>query len=429
VKEVLILTNYFPPCGMTAASRFAYFVENFYRYGIKPIVITRNWERPMSNPLDEIHPSGDTLKTVIDEKGASVIYYLPFSPKLRDRLLLKYGEDRFTFLRKFLLVFERLLPEIFPRMQPHYNLYSFARDYLAKHPEVKTVITTAQPYSFFLYGYWLKKKFPYLQMIADYKDDWNTRSINKWFDHISFGKNVIDALEKRNERKWLADVGCFTTVSENYCAKISAFTGKKGYVVANGYNPVEIDSIGPSELYPEFTITYGGTLIDIQDISIFINGFKRFLVETDPNARIIFLGTGYDRRQKQRIHELTATISKNVSITERMPRKDAFRIMKSSHLLLLVSYNGILGSPSSKIYDYIGLKKKILLCPSDGEIMEEMVSNVDGIICRDEESVTKALNTCHQLIQTAPDQLAIAPDKAALYSREYGLQVLAGLIK
>src|SRR3954464_2120497 len=98
VKEVLILTNYFPPCGMTAASRFAYFVENFYRYGIKPIVITRNWERPMSNPLDEIHPSGDTLKTVIDEKGASVIYYLPFSPKLRDRLLLKYGEERFTFL-------------------------------------------------------------------------------------------------------------------------------------------------------------------------------------------------------------------------------------------------------------------------------------------------------------------------------------------
>ncbi|MFL5810682.1 MAG: hypothetical protein ACJ749_14260, partial [Flavisolibacter sp.] len=185
----------------------------------------------------------------------------------------------------------------------------------------------------------------------------------------------------------------------------------------------------PSELYTAFTITYGGTLIDIQDISIFINGFKRFLVETDPNARIIFLGTGYDRRQKQRIQELTATISENISITERMPRQDAFRIMKSSHLLLLVSYNGILGSPSSKIYDYIGLKKKILLCPSDGEIMEEMVSSVDGIICRDEESVTKALQTCHQLIRTAPEQLAIAPDKAAHYSREYGLQVLAGLIK
>ena len=46
------------------------------------------------------------------------------------------------------------------------------------------------------------------------------------------------------------------------------------------------------------------------------------------------------------------------------------------------------GIPSSKLYEYIGLQKPILVCPNDHDIIEQTISQYgDGCICENAEAV------------------------------------------
>jgi hypothetical protein len=48
MEKILIISYFFKPCNMTAANRTTYWSENFYRYNLYPIVITRKWEKEIN---------------------------------------------------------------------------------------------------------------------------------------------------------------------------------------------------------------------------------------------------------------------------------------------------------------------------------------------------------------------------------------------
>jgi hypothetical protein len=63
-----------------------------------------------------------------------------------------------------------------------------------------------------------------------------------------------------------------------------------------------------------------------------------------------------------------------------------------ANLMLMFGHKGLKGISSSKLYEYVGLRKKVLLVCNDHDIMEEILSTTGlGIICDTVDETVQAL--------------------------------------
>jgi hypothetical protein len=102
-----------------------------------------------------------------------------------------------------------------------------------------------------------------------------------------------------------------------------------------------------------------------------------------------------------------------------------------SDLLLMVSYRNMKGIPGSKLYQYLGSKKPIFLCPSDNDIVESTLQETGlGIICKDEhEAFVKLDHLLERHKNGKPLIENINHEKIANYSRRKQVEKLALTLK
>ena len=246
----------------------------------------------------------------------------------------------------------------------------------------------------FKFAYRLKKDFAHLKWIADYRDDWNTRVESHWYNNYPLISKITAGIERRSELKWTSNASLISSVSEYNTDKISAFLNKQGTTIYNGFIPEDFEQFKKVKLYDEFNITFNGTMIEMQEIVIFIGALKRVITEYKGKAsiKINFIGTGYDIYQEMKIKSLMEGFEKNLHITHRVPRKKVIEVQMRSHVLLLVAYGNVKGVTGTKTFDYLATAKPIILCPTDNDILARIITETgQGIICNTEEESYVAL--------------------------------------
>ncbi|HSJ69198.1 MAG TPA: hypothetical protein VK921_16070, partial [Anditalea sp.] len=190
-----------------------------------------------------------------------------------------------------------------------------------------------------------------------------------------FLRNMIFKLESYYEKAWVKTADYVVSVSQPYTKRISEYVQIPGLTIENGFDE-EILDLPDQPLFEDFTIVYSGTLYPAQDISVILETLMLAKIKGQP-FKLVFLGAGFDIKEKRRILKLIdPEIQEFVQITERIPRHEALTFIKKSHAVLGIAYGTLKGIPSSKLYEYIGLKKPVILCPSDGDIMEEILNQV-----------------------------------------------------
>lgn len=369
MKRVLIITQYFEPCTLTPSQRITYWAKNFYKLGYYPTVITREWTEETQSHFDTKKPLGSKIR---HEKNADFeVYYLPFRPGILDRSYLKFGE---TALRPIFLLTKLIdvfLAGFTLRFTSFRSLENFAFSLVQKET-FESVIISGEPFYLFRIGYELKMKFG-INWIADYRDDWSTNEL-QMAKSGGFIRKWIAGLESNYERKWVGTAKMIVSVSEPYTKRISGFIHKLGITIENGFEE-ELLSLRSDELFEEFTLVYSGVLYPSQDIKLIL-GALELAFDQNKSFRLIFLGAGFDVKERLRIGGLVPDkIRHLVSITDRLPRKKALEILVKCHAFLGIAYGEMKGIPSSKLYEYMGLQKPVLLCASDHDIMEEMLSD------------------------------------------------------
>lgn len=389
MKKVLILTYFFSPCNLTAGQRSLGWAQYLKKFGYEPIIVTRNWEQFINGPEDMHHASGTELIT--EKNEAYTAYYLPFKGNLRDRIYARYGKSRFVLLRKALSLIELIGHHFSSSFIPFANLYDFANDYLSKNKDVAAIIVSGNPFELFRFGYLLKKKH-HLPWIADYRDDWNTSNVN---DSRGSLDTFLRMLERRSEKKYTGSAACITTVSKHYADKISSFTGAPGYVVENGFFPNDYLDYQNLESFEDFTVLYNGMLYPSQQIEIFLDAFKQ-LVDKHPQQRcrikLRFPGILFLKDVAARVSSLLQGYEDVVWMSPRIPRSEVLTMQAKSHLLLMVSHRDAKGIPSSKIYEYLGLGKPVLICPGDGDVLDETFGPYDlGFIANNPKEALEVL--------------------------------------
>lgn len=423
MQQVLIISYFFPPCNLTAANRIGSWVKYLPESQIAPIVITRNWTGNEITEQDRLSKSGDTLRIVKNEN--SEIHYLPYIPTFRDKVFINSGKSKFfSYLSKILTLVQLIFQNLFVSAISYNNIYYHAKKVLQENSEIKSFIISGNPFEQFYFGYLLKKEFPNIKWIVDYRDDWTT---NKLTERSSLQK-LINKYNQYFEKKWIAKADNLTSVSVEYCNRLTTLHQKKCHLLMNGFN-TEIYNIKPvlKDNNDVFQFAYSGTIYPNQDFTLILNAISK-IAETNPKIKfkIIFIGS-----KNHLPSSFTAKLSSynisnlEIELTNRLKWAKNISYLKSSDVLLLSSYGNLKGIPSSKLFDYIACQTPILLAPSDNDIMQEIIEETETgyAVCTEKEIIKIISNIISQEILFQPKL-----DEIEKYSSKKQTQNLMSLI-
>lgn len=350
MKKLLILAYDFPPYVSVGGLRPYNWYKYFNEYHVYPIVVTRQWSNQFGNHLDYIAP-GISSDTITEQTDQGTILRSPYKPNRANRLMLKYGEKKYRLLRKFISAWHEFMQWFFIT-GPKANIYKAADTYL-KENKVDVIIATGDPFVLFRYASILSKKYQ-IPWIADYRDPWSHNHERT--------KTYLKSFYRMMEKKYVKSASTIVTVSDFLVAKISTlFPAMPFVVLPNGYDPEAIHEA--SEINPgsvTLKIAFVGTIYEWHPWKSFLKVMDSFCQEnSDVSIQLDFYGINIKDEMTFALKNEFQSIQHIVNIHDKMPNQDLLKKLGESHVMLLFNYYSYMGT---KIFDYIGMKRLILLC-------------------------------------------------------------------
>jgi hypothetical protein len=99
----------------------------------------------------------------------------------------------------------------------------------------------------------------------------------------------------------------------------------------------------------------------------------RLVVTRHPDARIRFRFIGLLLNKKVADMFKAALPEKNLEITHRLPQAEAMEIASSSQVLMLAGFDELKGAYTTKIFEYLGLRRNVLQIPGDRDVVESLI--------------------------------------------------------
>ncbi|MEA3448107.1 MAG: glycosyltransferase [Bacteroidota bacterium] len=350
MKKVLILAYDFPPYVSVGGLRPYSWYKYFHEFGIYPMVVTRQWDNKYGNHLDYIAP-GESNKTIIEESETGTIIRTPYKPNLSNRLLLKYGEKRFRFLRKVITGYYEFMQFLF-FIGPKSGLYRGAKQYLKKH-KVDVIIATGEPFILFKYASAFSKKFS-VPWVADYRDPWTqhkARSSTLFLRHW----NAFF------EKKYLSNVHFITTVSDFFRHQIGFLIKNKPiHIIPNGFSlPDKLKQNTTSPDTGTLSIAFAGSIYPWHPWKSVLKCLSQLVTSDNVNITITFYGINKADEIKTWIAQKIPKIKDRFEFHSKIDNEQLLSKLSGHNLLLLFNDYSIAGT---KIYDYLAVKRRILLC-------------------------------------------------------------------
>lgn len=438
MKKILILAYDFPPYVSVGGLRPKSWFDHLKEFGVEPIVITRQWSNQHGNHLDYVE-RGESDHVLVEKFENGSIIRTPYRPNLSNRLLLKYGESKFKLFRKVLTAYYEIFQFLLP-IGTKIGLYKAADDYLAQN-NVNAIIATGDPFVLFHYAKKLSAKHN-LPWLADYRDPWS----NDFENHGSwFQKSWSRLLEK----KTVKTANAITTVSDILQIKITDVTQQKNIsVIPNGFDTNAIQNVCEIAQNNDFlTIGFAGSIFLWNPIDHFLETINDFN-NSYPNRkiRIHFFGVNIAEKLKNKLLVKFPELQNQIEIFPRIPNQEVLEKLAVCNVLLVFNHYSILGT---KIFDYIGLRRKILLCftndkhsqtlktlyfpmkeidSQSNSLQEELIQSThSGIAVKDSEHLKIVLKELTDEFK-ATGQIACHSVNVEKYSRKIQVEKLANVI-
>lgn len=351
MKKVLILAYDFPPYVSVGGLRPYNWLKYLKEFGVEPIVVTRQWGNTYGNGLDYIAPSASKA-VVIEKQEYGTVIRAPYFPSFSNRLLLKYGADKFRFIRKVLTAWDEIRQFLWVSA-PKKQLYLAARDYL-KANKVDVLLATGEPFVLFSFAKHLSKEFD-IPWIADYRDPWSQNKGRQQNKLYTLWNQFL-------ERKIVLSACSIITVSEFIKHKLhELFRDKTIHILPNGYDPEVIEKVAQlPQTTQQLTISYIGTIYNWHPWRSFLEQYAAFLENNlVGELKLHFYGINISKEVNDFIQQLPVDIQSTITIYPKMPNAELLEKIANENVMLLFNDYSIRGT---KIYDYIGLNRKIILC-------------------------------------------------------------------
>ncbi len=382
-KRVLILAYDFPPYVSVGGLRPFNWFKYLNEFEVYPIVVTRQWSNEFGNELDYVAASQKNI-AITETSELGTILRTAYKPNLSNRLLLKYGHERFVLLRKSITAIYELFQFFLP-IGPKAQLYKEAKRFLSEN-HVDAILATGDPFILFEYASKLSKEFD-IPWLADYRDPWSQNKSNKINNKFSF-------LNRFLEKRALKNVQSISTVDQIFKRKIaSLLTDKTFHILPNGFDPEVLERVDAIEQNNEILqIAFVGTIYEWHPIRSFLQVLNNYVAQF-PSAKIKFnlYGINIPGEINSMISNNFPLLENYVSISSKLPNNLLLEALAKNNVMLLFNYYAYTGT---KIYDYIGIRRKIILCYSnddEAKALKERYYNIESNLVEDERLQEKII--------------------------------------
>ena len=369
-KRILIVSYYWPPAGGPGVQRWLKFVKYLPDFGWTPTVfIPENPSYPLLDDslVREVPEDVEIIKTKIWEPY-QLAEKLNKNNKKFKAGQFDVGKNQSWISR--LSIFVRgnfFIPDA--RVFWVKPSIAYLKKYLQEN-KIDVLVTTGPPHSLHLIGLDLKKKFPNLFWVADFRDPWTEIS---YYKHLKLTKQS-DRKHRTLERQVFenADITLATsyTDAENFNKK-----GARAVCITNGYDEGDAVLEKQEKLNnrekPKFTLSYIGVLEQLRNPDKLWSVLND-LIKNNPDFKkdfeLKFVGR-IDDRILEKIE--TSELRNNTNNLGYMAHNKALLEMASSDLLLITNFpqESSKGIIPGKIFEYLTTGKQIIsFGPKDGDV-------------------------------------------------------------
>lgn len=216
---------------------------------------------------------------------------------------------------------------------------------LVKKEGITHIFSSFRPYSDHAIAYLLKRRFPHLYWIADFRDvqvDPNRKNV------------LLPGFQHGCNRQILKKADLLTSVSKGYTQYLSRYN-EQAFCL---YNGIETGNEQPKDLAPfsKFTLAYTGTVYpDLQNPSILLQALRELIAEGQiPAAEIQLVLAGRDGevwKNWANQHHLSDLLTDLGTLS----RTEALQVQHRSHINLLLSWSSseLGGVLTGKLYEYL----------------------------------------------------------------------------
>ncbi|MCM8758793.1 MAG: glycosyltransferase [Candidatus Omnitrophica bacterium] len=257
---------------------------------------------------------------------------------------------------------------------------------LINQKEIKAIISTYGPASSHFIAHKLKKIFPKIIWVADFRDLW---SHNSFHEHCKLKLRFIELIEKRV----LSNADLITTVSEPLARELELIHGRKTTVIPNGFDPEEYGfEVGIDN---KFSVIYTGSLYQQKrNPEILFMAIKKIIFEDvsiQNDLEVNFYGT-FCKELQNMIEKYN--LEKIVKQRGMLSREEIIKAQKRAQVLLLVNRNlpEDKGVYTGKLFEYLGARRPILAIGYEDSVVKDLLGDTKaGVYCWKFEQVYHVL--------------------------------------
>ncbi len=373
-KKILIITYYWPPAGGPGVQRWLKFAKYLPEFGWKPTVfIPENPSYPITDESlnNEVPENIDIIRTKIWEPYR-------FAEKLsKSNEKFKGGQfdvGKNQSWKSKLSIWIRgnfFIPDarIF-WVKPSVN---YLKKYLREN-HYDVVVTTGPPHSLHLTGLALKKEFPNLKWIADFRDPWTEIS---YYKHLKLSKSA-DRKHRELEKSVFqnADITLATSFSD---AKNFSALAANAVCITNGFDSVDA-SKSEKKANSKFTISYIGVLEQLRNPGVLWKILSELVAESPSfaeNFEMRFVG----RVDEHILQELTDLgLSDFIQNLGYVKHAESVEEMHSADLLLITNFpdSASKGIIPGKIFEYLSTGNRIISFGPENADVETILKQTDA---------------------------------------------------
>ncbi len=363
MRKVLIIANQFPPMGGSGVQRSVKFVKHLRSFGYEPVVFTRKTGNMQLK--DE-----SLLKDIPD--GVEVIRTKPYD----------FTEWKSVFRIPGKVIGLKLMIPDSARLWMIMSRKTAARAVIDNNIDI--VYTTSAPYSDHLLGLYLKKKFPNITWVVDFRDEWTNNPYTLDNPHNKFRTKK----EKKMELEVLKTADALITntpVMRRNFVENNGLDGSNFFVIPNGYDIEDFAGFDLTKPVNEkFTLTYTGALYGRRKPDTFFEALKQLISEKKIDGKKIcvkLIGNYHKDKLQSLIDKYYLT--EQIEIVGYVPHKECIRQQLASDALVLIEGTGR-GSDAfytGKIFEYMNTGRPVLaVLPENGAAAELVRRTKIGVV-------------------------------------------------
>ena len=438
-KRILFCAYIFPPLGGSGVQRSLKFVKYLREYGYEPIVLTAGKDDGKQGYDEELlQELPDDISIIrIDEE-----MFLPECLSSTEQQEIWNLYAGIVESEEWCDLYYRVLNSCKSGsgLIPDNKIIWVNRCLrsIEKYIDLNTidiVYTTGNPFSTYILGYYLKKKYG-MKWVQDYRDPWIANQY--YLDHYCNLSKEMEKLQEYLEKRIVETSDAIIVVAEalicDYIKKYN-LTEKKLYTITNGYDEKDFENIRYNQKKNNrFQLCYNGTIyIDRNPLNVLSN-INDLIDEghiLKEEIRWIFNGT-IQHGWKQRINDLDKY--NIVQYNGYLGHKESIESAINSDMLVIFGAEGE-GSKivyTGKIFEYIRMKKPIISFSTKGGVLDKILKETlsgENFEYNDDENIKKYILKYYNEWKNADNKFVVNETEIKRYSREYTTKLLAKVFR